>query len=130
MGAPINIVDFDHLVLKVSDIEATLEFYVDRLGLEPLRVDERRSGTAPFPSARISPGAILDFFPVDEAVNERNVDHFCLVADRASIDAICEPDSGITVRSGPGERFGARGQGWSVYVTDPDGYVIEIRSYD
>ena len=58
-----------------------------------------------------------------------NLDHCCLVATRADVDAIAV-DERFTVVDGPGPRFGARGDGWSVYVTDPDGNTVEIRSYD
>jgi catechol 2,3-dioxygenase-like lactoylglutathione lyase family enzyme len=50
----VAITGFDHLVLKCGDVDTTLAWYVDRLGLDPVRVDEWRAGDAPFPSARIS----------------------------------------------------------------------------
>jgi catechol 2,3-dioxygenase-like lactoylglutathione lyase family enzyme len=36
----------------------------------------------------------------------------------------------LTVVDGPGRRYGARGDGWSVYVLDPDGNTVELRAYD
>ena len=49
---PVHVVGFDHVVLNVADVERTLSFYCDRLGLTGERVDEWRDGNAPFPSAR------------------------------------------------------------------------------
>lgn len=132
--ASLNINAFDHLVLKCADVETTLSWYLDVLGLSPVKVDEWRSGTAPFPSVRVSPETIIDLIPRAAEYGERNVDHICLVADRAAVDAIVADAAGdaptFTIVDGPDTRFGARGDGWSVYVTDPDDNVVEIRSYD
>src|SRR6476620_11465942 len=51
--SPVHVVDFDHVVLNVADLERALSFYCDRLGLRGERVDEWRDGKAPFPSARV-----------------------------------------------------------------------------
>jgi catechol 2,3-dioxygenase-like lactoylglutathione lyase family enzyme len=125
-----RITGFDHLVLRCADVEHTLAWYVDALGLEPVREDEWRAGAVPFPSVRVSRETIIDLIPAAGAVTERNVDHFCLVADRATVDAIAADRDTFRVVDGPGPRFGAQGDGWSVYVQDPDDNVIEIRSYD
>lgn len=125
----LNVVGFDHLVLRCADIEASLAWYLDQLGLTPVRVDEWRAGQVFFPSVRVSADTIIDLVPTTGEVTERNVDHFCLVADRATVDAVGAEGSTFRVVDGPGPRFGARGEGWSVYVLDPDENVVEIRSY-
>jgi catechol 2,3-dioxygenase-like lactoylglutathione lyase family enzyme len=121
---------FDHLVLRCADVDTTLEWYVDVLGLAPVRVDEWRRGDAPFPSVRVSAETIIDLVPATGPVTERNVDHLCLVADRATVDAIAADSTTFRLMGEPGPRFGARGDGWSVYVYDPDDNVVEIRSYE
>jgi catechol 2,3-dioxygenase-like lactoylglutathione lyase family enzyme len=78
----------------------------------------------------VSTDTIIDLVPATGVVTERNVDHICLVADHATVDAIAGDPETFQVIDGPVVRFGARGDGWSVYVTDPDGNVVEIRSYD
>ncbi|MFI1159474.1 VOC family protein [Streptomyces sioyaensis] len=119
--------DFDHLVLKVQDIERALEFYCGPLGLEPVRVDEWRAGEAPFPSVRVSPSTIIDLI-VGDARGGSNVDHICLVVEPLDWQQVI--DSGrFTVLDGPGSRYGARGQAQSVYVADPDGNTVELRWY-
>jgi len=123
------ITGFDHLVLRCADVETTLAWYVDILALTPVRVEAWKAGDVPFPSVRVSAETIIDLMPRTGAVTERNVDHFCLVADRATVDAVTA-DPALRVVEGPGPRFGARGEGWSVYITDPDDTVVEIRSYD
>jgi catechol 2,3-dioxygenase-like lactoylglutathione lyase family enzyme len=126
----LRITGFDHLVLRCADVETTLAWYVGSLGLAPVRVDEWRAGAVPFPSVRVSAATIIDLVPATGVVTERNMDHLCLVADRATVDAIAADTETFRVIDGPGVRFGAQGDGWSVYVTDPDDNVIEIRSYD
>lgn len=118
--------DFDHLVLNVEDVERALEFYCGPLGLEPVRVEEWRAGKAPFPSARISPTAIIDL--VSRPRGESNVDHICLVVDPLDWQEVV--DSGrFTVLEGPVDRYGARGSAQSIYVQDPDGNTVELRWY-
>ncbi len=121
--------ELDHIVLNVGDVERSLAWYTERLGLAGVRVAEWRAGTVPFPSVRVSDGCIIDLFAADTPVGRGRLDHFCLVADRADVDRIATDDD-FTVVDGPGPRFGARGDGWSVYVSDPDGNTVEIRSYD
>ena len=47
----------------------------------------------------------------------------------ADVDAVVG-DPRFTVVDGPDWRFGARGDGWSVYVLDPDGNTVELRTYE
>jgi catechol 2,3-dioxygenase-like lactoylglutathione lyase family enzyme len=118
--------DVDHIVVNVTDVERSLAFYCDVLGLEPVRVDEWRRGEAFFPSARVSPSMIIDLLATERSGH--NVDHFCLVIEPTDLDELVQ--SGLLdVASGPVERFGARGIGQSIYVRDPDGNVVELRHY-
>ena len=116
----------DHIVLNVADVERALAWYTDLLGLEPERVEEWRAGEVPFPSVRIDDGCIIDLFGVDRT--GENLNHFCLVVDPGQVEAIAG-DGRFTVVNGPARRWGARGDGTSVYVTDPDGNTVELRSY-
>ena len=82
-----KVVGFDHLVIKVSDLQASLSFYGEVLGLEVLRLDEFRKGEVGFPSLRISDTSILDLMQSEDLVTgSGNVDHFCLVVDAAEMD--------------------------------------------
>lgn len=119
--------EIDHIVLNVADAERSLAWFTDLLDLDEVRVDEWRSGSAPFPSARIHAGCIIDLFEVERT--GENLNHVCLVVDRADVDAVVDDDR-FEVVDGPGPRFGARGDGWSVYILDPDHNTVELRSYD
>lgn len=122
-----RVIGFDHLVLRTTDIERALTFYVGTLGLEPIHVPEWRAGTAGFPSVRISPATIVDFFATEQLPGDGAVDHFCIVVD--PVDWHAEIANGLPVTLGPVVRFGAQGLAESVYLTDPDGNEIELRHY-
>jgi catechol 2,3-dioxygenase-like lactoylglutathione lyase family enzyme len=117
----------DHIVLRVADVERSLAWYREMLGLDGVRVDEWRAGRVPFPSVRVDDGTIIDLLAAERA--GENLDHLCLVVDGADVDAVVA-DPRFAVVEGPGWRFGARGDGWSVYVVDPDGNTVELRTYD
>src|SRR5262245_40604346 len=126
----IRITGFDHLVLRCADVDKTLAWYVETLGMATVRVDGWRRGEVQVRSVRSKAATIIDLIPAGATITERNVDHFCLVADRATVDAIAADTDTFRIHEAPSVRFGARGDGWSVYVYDPDDNVVEIRSYD
>ena len=118
----------DHLVLNCADVEASLRWYCDELGLEPVRVDDWRSGTSPFPSVRVNEATIIDLLAAEPSGT--NVDHLCLVVDPVDLDAVAASGRFHVVGDGPVEGlFGARGLATSLYVRDPDGNTIELRVY-
>jgi catechol 2,3-dioxygenase-like lactoylglutathione lyase family enzyme len=133
-----KIIELDHIVLNVGDIERSLSFYTEVLGLEGERIEEFKSGKVGFPSVRINEGTIIDLFPAKDgaprpggAKNSGNLNHFCLVVGAADFAGIVEylAANKIAVREGPVSRWGARGRATSVYFLDPDGNEVEIRAY-
>ncbi|HMG27456.1 MAG TPA: VOC family protein [Acidimicrobiia bacterium] len=122
----VKAVGLDHVVLNVADVERSIAWYCDELGLEPLRVDEWRRGEVIFPSLRVDEGTIIDLLPADRT--GQNVDHVCLVIEPEDLQAL-EASGRFQVVSGPDRRFGARGDGTSLYVLDPDGNLVELRHY-
>jgi catechol 2,3-dioxygenase-like lactoylglutathione lyase family enzyme len=120
-----RITGLDHIVLRCADVEASLDFYCGRLGLEPERVDAWRRGEAPFPSVRLTPTTVIDLFA--GAPDGGNLDHFCLTFDGDDdLDAVhaAFPDG-----TRGDHLFGAQGYASSVYVRDPDGNTVELRRY-
>jgi catechol 2,3-dioxygenase-like lactoylglutathione lyase family enzyme len=126
MDAPIAVTELDHIVLDVSDVERSLAFYLDQLGLAPLRVDEWRRGEILFPSVRINADTIIDLLAV--APTGENLNHFCLVIEPTDLDALAASGR-FDVVDGPDVRYGARGNAISLYVRDPDANVVELRQY-
>lgn len=116
----------DHIVLLVSDVERSVAWYRDELGLAAEQLEEWRAGDAAFPSLRIDDGTIIDV--VEGERSGRNVDHVCLVVEPTDLEAL--RDSGrFDISSGPSVRSGARGTGTSLYVFDPDQNLVELKHY-
>jgi catechol 2,3-dioxygenase-like lactoylglutathione lyase family enzyme len=117
----------DHLVLVVEDVDRTLDWYRRHAGLADVRVDEWRRGEAPFPSLRVTDETIIDIVPrgADDGTGRGHLDHICFVVDAADRERLAAELE--VVDEGP--RYGARGEGDSIYVRDPDGLMVEFRSY-
>lgn len=126
MSRPVVVTGIDHLVLCVADVERSVAWYAEHLGLATERLDAWRAGDAPFVSLRIDESTLIDL--LEETPDGRNVDHVAFVTDRAGFDAFVAAH-GETIEMGPASLFGARGQGDGVYVRDPDGHRVEVRTY-
>ena len=122
----VTVTGLDHLVLNVADTERSLAFYVGELGLEPDRVEEWRRGEVFFPSVRLDATTIIDL--LQHTRDGSNVDHFCVVVEPMDLTALAASGR-FDVVDGPDQRYGAQGNGTSLYVRDPDGNVVELRHY-
>jgi catechol 2,3-dioxygenase-like lactoylglutathione lyase family enzyme len=122
----LHVEGMDHVVLVVADVEQSVAWYRDRLGLDVLRLDEWKDGKVPFPSVRVNEGTIIDI--LEGRRSGTNVDHLCLVVAPTDL-AILAGSADFDVVEGPVPRWGARGVGTSVYVRDPDGNLVELRHY-
>jgi glyoxylase I family protein len=129
----LTIKQLDHLVLRVTDLRTMMHFYTDVLGCSVEKVQEDlglyqlRAGTA-----------LIDLVPIDgplgskggaaPGVEGRNLDHFCLRVEPFDAPAII-----AHLRAHGGDpapvasRSGAEGQGPSIYVSDPEGNVVELK---
>ena len=124
-GGMAEVRGLDHIVLNVADAERSLRWYRDRLGLEPVRYAEWKAGEAPFVSVRIDEGTIIDLQEAERT--GENLNHFALHV-AGDVESIVDHPDVEVVRRAP-RLFGARGWGSAVYVSDPDGNEVELRSY-
>jgi catechol 2,3-dioxygenase-like lactoylglutathione lyase family enzyme len=124
MSIQLHVTGLDHVVVCCGDVERSLTFYCDTLGLEPDRLDEWRRGEVPFPSVRISPTTVIDLF--EKTPDGVNMDHMCLVVEQTDLDEVAAAFPGSTRADG---LYGAQGYASSVYIADPDGNTIELRCY-
>lgn len=120
-----QVTHLDHVVLRVSDMERSVAFY-ESLGLATVRLDEWRRGEAPFVSMRVDEHTIIDLQVGD--ITGVNVDHVALVVSGADLAELAASGRFGDVRP-PRELFGARGIGLGIYIQDPDGHTVELRTY-
>ena len=128
-----RLVTIDHLVLRVVDLDRMLHFYCDALGCTL----EKRQDDIGLIQLRAG-NALIDLVPVDGKLGRmggapagkegRNLDHLCLRVEPFDEAGIREQLSRHGVPAGPVEqRYGAEGSGPSIYVTDPEGNVVELK---
>jgi catechol 2,3-dioxygenase-like lactoylglutathione lyase family enzyme len=128
--APIGI---DHIVLRVADLHQMLAFYCGVLGCT---VDKEQPGLG---LTQLRAGrSLIDLVTLDGALGRkggagpgaegRNLDHFCLTIAPYDEDALQAwlTGHGVEVPEA-GLRYGAEGEGPSLYVRDPEGNVVELK---
>lgn len=147
-GVGADVVDLDHVALRVSDLDAALEFYGGLLGL-PTRDRERFDrGEVPY-VAVVAGGRHLHLVPTDEDGDgdgsesesggiDPGRDHVCLLLRSDRTDTREELTdllddlraAGVTVEADePRKRYGAYGRDWAAYVRDPDGRIVELKMH-
>ena len=125
----IHVAGLDHLVLRVADLDRAIQFYGEVLGCHvERRLDEPKL-------VQLRAGAsLIDLVPAGvarpsaEAAAARNLDHFAVRVSTFDFPALAAHlrRHGVAV----GEvrrRYGAEGYGSSLYITDPDGNVVELK---
>jgi len=133
MSIPFTLKEIDHVVLRVSDVERMMAFYCDVLGCT---IDRARDNLGLY---QLRAGrSLIDLVDVNGDIGRaggeaaradgRNMDHFCIFIepfDEAALRAHLEAH-GV----GMGEvksRYGAQGQGPSIYIQDPEGNTVELK---
>ena len=133
MTNPIAVSGFDHIVLRIRDKDAMLGFYVGVLGLS---VDRDRPELG-LTHVRAGP-QMIDLVTLDGRLGRlggagpgpegRNLDHFALQVrpfDEAAIRSHLTAHGVEVVEEG--QRYGADGDGFSLYVRDPEGNTVELK---
>ena len=120
-------------VLRVRDLETMVDFYCRVLGCT---VERRQDAIGLF---QLRAGqSLIELVPVDGKLGRmggaapgpegRNLDHFCITLDgydEAKIRAYLTAQ-GVEIDEA-GSRYGAEGEGPSLYVSDPEGNVVELK---
>jgi catechol 2,3-dioxygenase-like lactoylglutathione lyase family enzyme len=128
----INIAAIDHVVLRVSDLNRMVRFYVDVLGAklekeqEDIGLYQLRVGTS-----------LVDLVPVEGKLGQmggaapgsqaRNLDHVAFRVLPWDGEAILRHLNGHGIEGEIKSRYGAEGDGPSIYLTDPEGNGLELK---
>ena len=129
----IRIRDIDHVVLRVRDLDRMLGFYRDVLGCTV----ERRKDDIGLVQLRAG-RSLVDLVPVDGKLGRaggaapgregRNMDHLCFRIESFDEASLVEHLEGRGVKPGRvSSRYGAEGDGPSMYIEDPEGNTIELK---
>ena len=113
----------DHVVLRVQDLAGMVRFYEQALGFKVERTLSRLN------LVQLRAGAsLLDLVQGERPQNGGNMDHLCFRVDPFDRDAIVKRLAPLGVSVGETvERYGAEGNGPSVYFNDPEGNQIELK---
>jgi catechol 2,3-dioxygenase-like lactoylglutathione lyase family enzyme len=126
----------DHLVINVSDVTRSAEWYREILGME-IRMFDPGHGKPPRTSL-VFGSQKINLRPRDaDKVEWFTADHEAAGSDDLCFLTTATPEQvaahlkahGVAIAEGPVARQGARGMLRSVYCRDPDGSLIEISSY-
>lgn len=130
---PFALAGLDHVVFRVADLERMLAFYCDVLGC----TREREQPELGLYQLRAG-SSLIDLVTVDGVLGRRggpapgldghNVEHVCLAVapfDEAALTAHLAAHGVAIAESGL--RYGAEGEGPSLYVRDPEGNTIELK---
>lgn len=125
---PLSVTGIDHVVLLVADFGRSLQFFVDVLGMRP----ERRVPGFLY-QLRCGRNLIdLQLLSEDDQAltgGKGDIDHLCLnvTGEMPEIMKYLK-GAGVEIQGGPMELYGATGYGTSIYVLDPDGHKIELKT--
>ena len=130
-----KVAGIDHIVLRTTNLQAMLEFYNRILGCKVERETSPKTGLTQLRAGN----ALIDLVVVDSDLGklgggaptqtENNVDHFCLQLKPISEKEIKAHLKSNGVKAGEfDDRYGAQGFGKSVYIKDPEGNEVELRS--
>jgi catechol 2,3-dioxygenase-like lactoylglutathione lyase family enzyme len=134
---PVKVNALDHLVINVSDVTRSAEWYATILGME-IRVFDPGEGKTErtslvFGNQRINVrpknADKVDWFTADHEMP--GSDDLCFLTSSPPDQVVAHLRAhGVPIEEGPTKKQGARGTLLSVYCRDPDGSLIEISSYE
>jgi len=119
----------DHFVLTVKDLEVTVEFYEEILGMEKLVFGDNRYALK-FGQQKINLHELgNEFEPKAHNVMSGSAD-LCFITDTPITEVMTHlSEHEVEITEGPVKRTGAVGDILSVYFRDPDSNLIEVSNY-
>ena len=133
----IKVRQFDHVNLNVRDVERSVRFYGEVLGMKLVRRDVDAAGKVTFVAVKAGP-QIVDLRPKPEYdppaepdPRTQGYNHLALLVDPLDGQALIAhlKALGVEIQRGPVQNRGAYGMGTAIYFYDPDRYVVELKWY-
>jgi len=122
----IHVKMLDHLVMTVRDIEATCDFYSRILGMEVVTFGDARKALI-IGDLKINLHQFGREFKPHAKYPSLGSEDLCFLTDRSMEQIVSHLlENRVRIVEGPVERTGASGPILSVYVSDPEGNLIEI----
>ena len=118
----IHIQNIDHVVFRVSDLDRAARFYQDVLGA----TFEQFQDHVPLYQLRVGT-SLIDLVPVKDKPADHNVDHVCFRVAPWNEKHILAHLYTHGIIAEVGSRYGADGEGPSIYLEDPDGNRLELK---
>jgi glyoxylase I family protein len=133
MSTPFNLQQLDHIVLRVRNLTAMRDFYCEVLGC----TFEREQADIGLLQLRAG-ASLIDLVDIEgklgrrggaaPGLEARNLDHFCLRIEPWDEAVMVAHLQAHGVRVGEiGRRYGAEGEGPSMYIEDPEGNTVELK---
>ena len=120
----------DHIVMTVRDIEATVRFYCDILGMTRVTFGDNRTALV-FGKQKINLHPLSNDIEPTASCSTPGALDICLITPTPISTAIEElKQHNINIELGPVQREGAQGKMTSIYLRDPDGNLVEIAHYN
>lgn len=121
-----QVIQLDHLVLTVNDIEVAIGFYQSVLGMKAITFAEGRVALE-FGEQKINLHQYGEEFEPKAQLPTPGSADLCFLIDTPLKIAIAHVQQlGIVIEEGPVERNGACGPILSFYIRDPDHNLLEI----
>ena len=134
---PVKVDALDHLVINVSDVARSAEWYAKILGMEIMVFDpgegKSKRTSLMFGNQKINVrpkhADKIEWFTGDHVAAGR--DDLCFLTSSTPDEVVAHLNAhGVKIEEGPSKKQGARGTILSVCCRDPDGSLIEISSYE
>ena len=116
-------ISIGHLAFNVQNMEASLKFYKEALGIDKAFSLHGKDGKPWIEYLKVAPNQFIELFYNGTGSQNGNFSHLCLKVDDINAATKRVEDAGYKIDSGPSQGMDGNWQSW---VKDPDGTRIEL----
>jgi len=119
----------DHIAITVKDVQKTIEWYSEIIGLKRVHADKWDG----VPAFMVAEGSGLAIFPVDNTLSDSgpakekfDVKHFAFRVNKENFERAKK----IYKEKNLKHNIEDHEICYSIYTKDPDGYIVELTTYE